>query len=142
MRVLHVIPVAVAVSALVAPGGAAQRSARPAVIDLWITGPAGLWRVRAQREPIASARAGRCPGPSAGQGGLPPRLPVPERPDAAQARTRPKPLYTEAGGEKLAANPLYDYVFLNLEGAYDSAAVKAIATGLKPREAPAAAASP
>jgi hypothetical protein len=44
---------------------------------------------------------------------------------------RPKPVYTEAGGEKLAANPLYDYVFLNLEGAYDSAAVKAIAAGLR-----------
>ena len=47
------------------------------------------------------------------------------------AGTRPTPLYTEAGGEKLAANPLYDYVFLNLEGAYDSAAVKSIAAGLK-----------
>jgi hypothetical protein len=44
---------------------------------------------------------------------------------------RPKPLYTKAGGEKLAANPLYDYVFLNLEGSYDSAAVKAIADGLR-----------
>jgi hypothetical protein len=39
-------------------------------------------------------------------------------------------VYTEAGGQKLAANPLYDYLFLNLEGAYDSAAVKAIASGL------------
>lgn len=46
-------------------------------------------------------------------------------------RERPKPVYTEAGGEKLAANPLYDYVFLNLEGAYDSAAVKAVAAGLR-----------
>ena len=46
-------------------------------------------------------------------------------------RERPKPVYTEAGGEKLAANPLYDYVFLNLEGAYDSAAVKAMAAGLR-----------
>jgi 2-keto-3-deoxy-L-rhamnonate aldolase RhmA len=40
-------------------------------------------------------------------------------------------VYTEAGGEKLAANPLYDYVFLNLEGAYDSEAVRAIAAGLR-----------
>jgi 2-keto-3-deoxy-L-rhamnonate aldolase RhmA len=46
-------------------------------------------------------------------------------------RQRPKPLYTEAGGEKLGGNPLYDYVFLNLEGAYDGAAVKAIAAGLR-----------
>jgi hypothetical protein len=44
---------------------------------------------------------------------------------------RPKPLYTRAGGEKLAANPLYDFVFLNLEGSYDSEAVKAIAEGLR-----------
>lgn len=44
---------------------------------------------------------------------------------------RPKPVYTRAGGEKLAANPLYDYVFLNLEGSYDAAAVKAIAEGLR-----------
>jgi hypothetical protein len=44
---------------------------------------------------------------------------------------RPKPLYTKAGGEALAANPLYDYVFLNLEGAYDSEAVKNIAEGLR-----------
>jgi 2-keto-3-deoxy-L-rhamnonate aldolase RhmA len=40
-------------------------------------------------------------------------------------------VYTEAGGEKLAANPLYDYVFLNLEGAYDGEAVKGIASGLR-----------
>lgn len=40
-------------------------------------------------------------------------------------------LYTKAGGERLAAHPLYDFVFLNLEGAYDGAAVKAIADGLR-----------
>ena len=28
-------------------------------------------------------------------------------------------------------NPLYDYVFLNLEGSYDAAAVKAMADGLR-----------
>ena len=31
----------------------------------------------------------------------------------------------------MAANALYDYVFLNLEGAYDAAAVKAYGAGLK-----------
>jgi hypothetical protein len=50
--------------------------------------------------------------------------------------SRPKPLYTEAGGEKLAANALYDYVFLNLEGAYDGAAVRAIASGLRKGSGP------
>lgn len=44
---------------------------------------------------------------------------------------RPKPLYTKAGGEKLAANPLYDFVFLNLEGAYDAEAIRAIGAGLR-----------
>ena len=34
------------------------------------------------------------------------------------------PRYTPEGAAKVAANPLYDYVFLNLEGAYDPAAVK------------------
>lgn len=43
----------------------------------------------------------------------------------------PKGIYTKAGAEKLAANPLYDFVFLNLEGSYDPAAVKAVAEGLK-----------
>jgi 2-keto-3-deoxy-L-rhamnonate aldolase RhmA len=44
----------------------------------------------------------------------------------------PRPaVYTRAGGEKLAMNPLYDFVFQNLEGAYDAAAVKAIADGLR-----------
>ena len=42
-----------------------------------------------------------------------------------------KAVYTRAGGEKLAMNPLYDFVFLNLEGAYDADAVKAIADGLR-----------
>jgi hypothetical protein len=44
----------------------------------------------------------------------------------------PRPaVYTREGGEKLAMNPLYDYVFLNLEGSYDAAAVKAMADGLR-----------
>ena len=43
----------------------------------------------------------------------------------------PRPaVYTRDGGEKLAANPLYDYVFLNLEGASDASAIKAMADGL------------
>jgi 2-keto-3-deoxy-L-rhamnonate aldolase RhmA len=42
-----------------------------------------------------------------------------------------KAVYTREGGEKLAANPLYDFVFLNLEGAYDADAIKAIADGLR-----------
>ena len=41
------------------------------------------------------------------------------------------PVYTAAGAAKVASNPLYDFVFLNLEGAYDPAAVKAYGQGLK-----------
>ncbi len=40
------------------------------------------------------------------------------------------PLYTRTGGERMAQNPLLDYVFLNLEPSYDVAAVSAIAAGL------------
>jgi 2-keto-3-deoxy-L-rhamnonate aldolase RhmA len=43
---------------------------------------------------------------------------------------RPPALYTAAGGARHAANPLLDYLFLNLEGAYDLDAVSAIAEGL------------
>ena len=41
------------------------------------------------------------------------------------------PVYSAEGAAKVAGNPLYDYVFLNLEGAYDPAAVKAYGQGLK-----------
>ena len=41
------------------------------------------------------------------------------------------PVYSPEGAAKVAANPLYDYVFLNLEGAYDPAAVKAYGQGLR-----------
>ena len=49
---------------------------------------------------------------------------------------RPPAVYTREGGQKLAANPLYDFVFLNLEGQYDAAAVKAIAGGLRAGRGP------
>src|SRR5688572_26001321 len=41
------------------------------------------------------------------------------------------PVYSAEGAAKVAANPLYDFVFLNLEGAYDPLAVKAYGQGLK-----------
>jgi hypothetical protein len=43
------------------------------------------------------------------------------------------PRYTREIGELLAANPLYDYVFLNLEGggAYDATAISVIHEGLR-----------
>ena len=51
-------------------------------------------------------------------------------------RERPRAVYTREGGQKLAANPLYDFVFLNLEGQYDAGAVKAIAEGLRAGRGP------
>jgi len=60
------------------------------------------------------------PAPPRGQGGPP-----------APGTPRPAPLYTREGGERLAMNPLYDYVFLNLEGSYNADAITAIAEGLR-----------
>jgi beta-lactamase class D/2-keto-3-deoxy-L-rhamnonate aldolase RhmA len=56
-----------------------------------------------------------------------------ENPGPRGARGQPPlpAVYTREGGEKLATNPLYDYVFLNLEEGYDAAAVKAMADGLR-----------
>lgn len=64
---------------------------------------------------------------------VPNERPRPEgspRPGTARVPRQP-PLYTAEGGRRLAENPLYDYVFLNLEGGYDGAAVAAIAEGLR-----------
>jgi 2-keto-3-deoxy-L-rhamnonate aldolase RhmA len=49
----------------------------------------------------------------------------------SEAERGKPPVYTPDGAAKVAANPLYDYVFLNLEGAYDAAAVKAYGSTLK-----------
>jgi 2-keto-3-deoxy-L-rhamnonate aldolase RhmA len=56
-----------------------------------------------------------------------------ERPGPRGQRGQPSQpaVYTRAGGEMLAMNPLYDFVFLNLEGGYDPAAVKAMSEGLR-----------
>jgi 2-keto-3-deoxy-L-rhamnonate aldolase RhmA len=48
----------------------------------------------------------------------------------------PKGIYTKEGGARLAANPQLDFVFLNLEGSYDLASVKAIAEGLRSGSGP------
>jgi 2-keto-3-deoxy-L-rhamnonate aldolase RhmA len=47
----------------------------------------------------------------------------------------PKAIYSREGAEKLAANPLLDFVFLNLEGSYDVAAVRTLAEGLRSKAA-------
>jgi len=62
-----------------------------------------------------------------------------ERPRPAE---RPPPgtprepaVYTRDGGAALARNPLYDFVFLNLEGQYDPGAVTAMVQGLRTPDA-------
>jgi hypothetical protein len=81
--------------------GLAGQAARPAIIDLWMSGkPAfGIYAPNENPGPADKVPARRC--------------------------------YSREGGEKLAMNPLYDFVFLNLEGSYDGAAIKAIADGLR-----------
>jgi len=44
---------------------------------------------------------------------------------------RPRPVYTLEGARALAENPLYDFVFLNLEGSYDTKAVEVMVQGLR-----------
>lgn len=106
----------IAIAAMVFSAAAlhAQGKHQNAVLDLWTAGkPAFGVFVPNENAPARGAGGGR------GEPGAP----------------RPKPLYTRAGGEKLAANPLYDYVFLNLEGSYDAAAIKAIGEGLRSPQA-------
>jgi hypothetical protein len=105
-------------AAMIAPSLQAQGKHQNALIDLWMQGKPAFGVFVPNENPPPPRPAG---------------TPRPEAPPAAPGGggNRPKPLYTKAGGEKLAANPLYDFVFLNLEGSYDSAAVKAIAEGLR-----------
>ena len=53
-----------------------------------------------------------------------------EQPRRDADGNRLPPLYTREGAERLARNPLLDYLFLNLEGAYDPAAIDALVAGL------------
>ena len=96
-------------------------AAHAQVIPLWSQGKVafGVYAPN-ERAPVGGGPGRGAPG--AGGGGAP-------------AAPRPKPIYTVSGGEKLAMNPLYDYVFLNLEGSYDTDAVKAMSQGLRSSKA-------
>jgi 2-keto-3-deoxy-L-rhamnonate aldolase RhmA len=82
---------------------------RNAVIDLWAQGKPAFGVYAPNEQPGLRGEDGR------GQRGQPPQPAV----------------YTRGGGETLAMNRLYDFVFLNLEGNYDPAAVTAMAEGLR-----------
>ncbi|HUE88844.1 MAG TPA: hypothetical protein VMO26_22430 [Vicinamibacterales bacterium] len=114
----HVVLAGMVAGALaLAPAAAAQRHSN-ALIDLWMQGKPAFG-VFVPNEAAAPPR----PSGTGGTGAA-------GAPGARGAGQRAKPVYTQAGGEKLAANPLYDYLFLNLEGSYDGEAVTAIARGL------------
>lgn len=117
-----------AIAAIMAVPASAQRSSNP-LVDRWSQGkPAfGVFVPNeAQRPGGPGAPGARGVSGAQGTSGVAGAVGA-----AGAQEPRAKPVYTEAGGEKLAANPLYDYVFLNLEGAYDGDAVKAIAAGLR-----------
>ncbi len=82
---------------------AVEPQGRPDVIELWAEGQAAFGVFVPNERP-------RSPGQGRGQ--------------------RQPPLYTAEGGARLAANPLYDFLFLNLEGGFDASNVSAIAEGL------------
>ncbi len=84
----------------------AQRKNQTAVIDLWTQGKPAF-------------------------GVFVPNESTAPRGEAGRGTERPPAVYTRDGGEKLAMNPLYDFLFLNLEGRYDAAAIKSIAEGLR-----------
>lgn len=84
----------------------ATAQTRPAAFDLWTAG-----------KPVFGVY-------------VPDENPAPRGPDRGPA------VYTVAGGQKLAANPLVDYVFLNLEEHYNRDAVMAISEGLGKRGTP------
>lgn len=85
---------------------AGAQEARPAVLDLWAAGKTAFGVF------------------------VPDENPAPRGPNRGPA------VYTVAGGQALAKNPLIDFVFLNLEGSYDRTAVMAISQGLGKKGTP------
>lgn len=98
--------VLVVLAGLVAPGAAVAQTARPATFDLWAAGKTAFGVF------------------------VPDENPAPRGPNRGPA------VYTVAGGQALAKNPLIDFVFLNLEGRYDRNAVMAISEGLGKKGTP------
>jgi 2-keto-3-deoxy-L-rhamnonate aldolase RhmA len=88
-------------------GGGEARQSRAAVFDLWNAGRPAFGIYVPNESPGRRARGEMPAQPPAG------------------------PPYTAAGAERLAANPLYDFLFLNLEGGYDAAHVGAVVEGLR-----------
>lgn len=97
---------ALTVAVLATPELARAQSARPATFDLWAAGKTAFGVF------------------------------VPDENTAPRGPNRGPAVYTKAGGEALAKNPLIDFVFLNLEQRYDRNAVMAISEGLGKKGTP------
>jgi len=80
---------------------------RPAVLDLWTSGQPAFGIYVPNENP---GRRGRQTQP---------------------AQVPAGPPYSADGAARLAANPLYDFLFLNLENGYDATHVRAVAEGLR-----------
>jgi 2-keto-3-deoxy-L-rhamnonate aldolase RhmA len=96
----------VGVFALASTAGGQMGRDRATVIDVWAAGKAAFGIFVPDEN---TARRGRAAEPTPAGAG---------------------PSYTADGAERLAANPLYDFLFLNLEGGYDVAAVGAVVEGV------------
>lgn len=99
-----------------------------AAVGLFFLAPRGIHAQHAHHNPVIDLWAKGTPAFGVY---APNENPAPRPAPGAPRDPMPKAVYTRAGGEKLAMSPLYDYVFLNLEGGYDAEAVKAIAEGLR-----------
>jgi len=100
MAVACLVMAAGLASELATAQGAGATRPRPGVIDLWAAGKTAFGVF------------------------VPDENPAPRGPNRGSA------VYTVAGGQALAKNPLLDFVFLNLEGRYDRDAVMATSEGL------------
>lgn len=84
--------------------GAVTDAPRPAVLDLWEADRPAFGVYVPDERPLEVRRS-------------------------PEVRGQP-PVYTPEGAAALAANPLYDFLFLNLEGAYDPAAVTTLSDAM------------
>ena len=147
--------------ALATPKLEAQAKHQNAVIDIWAAGkPVFGVYATTEGQPLPGQPAaqrggggGRGAAPAAGQrGGAPNPDQIRQQitqlqqqlqqieagGNRGQANAQPKRAdlgYSKAVGEALGKNPLYDFVFLNLEGEFSIEAVKNMADGLKAQAA-------
>ena len=89
-----------------APGSANALSGAAALVDLWNEGQPAFGIFVPDERPRPAER------------------PAPGTP-------RQPPVHTAEGAAELARNPLYDFLFLNLEGSWDPAYVQAMVEGLR-----------